>query len=515
MLGKKLIIVSLVIVGLALVFFSRGEAIARTYSTSFPDSEDPISEGGNWTNANPPLTEVVTTPGHAHGTESGTINYTDSIATLQTGTWGPNQSVQATVYVGNTYTDDYPEVELYVRFTIAESYVSGYNVAFSASPCTAQSYLQFTTANGDDPSNPFTILNTYYGPQYCVRNGDVVKMTISGNVIRAYKNGTLMGTVTDSNDTFTGGYPGMGFNFGQCAGICEGTNSGFGYRNFIATDGLPNEPTGVPGAPRGVTAAAGNALARVNFGLPASNGGSRITGYTATSSPGSITATGVGSPIKVNGLTNGQAYSFTVTATNANGTGPPSKASNIVTPSTVPGAPTIGTATAGNAQATVSFTAPASNGGSAIEGFIVTSSPGARVVRGPASANSITVRGLANGHSYTFTVKAINKNGIGPASSPSNSVIPSTVPGPPRAVSATRGDESASVSFKAPLSDGGSTITGYTATSHPGGLQATGQSPIVVGGLTNGKAYTFSVTATNANGPGPASSLSNTVIPEP
>ena len=65
-----------------------------------------------------------------------------------------------------------------------------------------------------------------------------------------------------------------------------------------------------------------------------------------------LPATGTASPITVTGLTNGTAYTFTVIATNVNGTSPASSASNSVTPSTVPGAPTIGTATAGNAQAT-------------------------------------------------------------------------------------------------------------------------------------------------------------------
>ena len=59
---------------------------------------------------------------------------------------------------------------------------------------------------------------------------------------------------------------------------------------------------------------------------PASNGGSAITDYTVTSSPGSITAQGSASPITVTGLTNGTAYTFTVAATNAAGTGPSSGA---------------------------------------------------------------------------------------------------------------------------------------------------------------------------------------------
>lgn len=90
---------------------------------------------------------------------------------------------------------------------------------------------------------------------------------------------------------------------------------------------------------------------------------------------------------------------------------------------TVPDAPTIGTANAGNGQATVTFTAPASNGGSAITGYTVTSSPGN--ITNSSSASPITITGLTNFTTYTFTVKATNGIGVGPASAPSNSITPS------------------------------------------------------------------------------------------
>jgi uncharacterized protein (TIGR02145 family) len=189
--------------------------------------------------------------------------------------------------------------------------------------------------------------------------------------------------------------------------------------------GVPCITATVPGPPTSVTAAAGNASASVAFVAPTNNGGSAITGYTVTSSPGGITATGATSPINVTGLTNGTAYTFTVVATNAIGNSSPSTASSAVTPSapTVPGPPTSVTAVGGNAQATISFTAPASNGGSPITGYTVTSSPGG--ITGTGSGSPITVSGLTNGTSYTFTVVATNAIGNSSPSTASSAVTPS------------------------------------------------------------------------------------------
>jgi hypothetical protein len=155
-----------------------------------------------------------------------------------------------------------------------------------------------------------------------------------------------------------------------------------GYVRCVCSGSVPTHT--VPGAPTGVVAIAGNAQATVSFTAPES-GGSPITSYTVTSSPSGKTAAGASSPISVTGLTNGTSYTFTVTATNAVGTGPASNPSNSITPiapATVPGAPTGVVATAGNSQATVSFTAPASNGGSPIAYYTVTSSPGGKTLGG-------------------------------------------------------------------------------------------------------------------------------------
>ena len=180
----------------------------------------------------------------------------------------------------------------------------------------------------------------------------------------------------------------------------------------------------VPTAPLAVNATAGDGQATVSWLPPFPNPTPPTTTYTVTSSPGGVTASAALGPITVTGLTNGTAYTFTVTATNLVGTGPPSAPSNSVTPAatTAPGAPTGVSAAAGNAQATVTFTAPASNGGSAITGYTVTSNPGA--ITGSGASSPITVTGLANGTAYTFTVTATNAIGTGSASAASNSVTP-------------------------------------------------------------------------------------------
>ena len=220
----------------------------------------------------------------------------------------------------------------------------------------------------------------------------------------------------------------------------------------------------VPGAPTIGTATASNGQASVTFTAPATNGGSPITGYTVTSAPGGFTGTGTTSPITVTGLTNGTAYTFTVTATNTAGTGSASAASNSVTPTGPPGAPTIGTATAGNDSASVTFTAPASDGGSPITDYTVTThAPGG--LTGTGTTSPITVTGLTNGTSYTFTVTATNVVGTGASSNASNSVTPEpTAPGAPTIGMATPGNGQASVTFTAPATNGGSPITDYTVT---------------------------------------------------
>ncbi len=408
----------------------------------------------------------------ASGTNSGTINCS---FTANTST----SARTATIRVTATGATGSP-VDVTVTQTPAPATAPGVPTVGTATAGNAQATVSFTppASNGGSPITGYTVTSN---------PGGKTATNIASPI-------TIVGLINGTPYTFT-----------VIATNVVGSSAPSASSNSVI-------PCTVPGAPTIGAAIAGNAQATVSFTPPASNGGSPITGYTVTSNPGGKTATGSASPITITGLTNGTAYTFIVTAANAGGSSAPSASSNSVIPFTVPGAPTIGTATAGNAQATVSFTPPASNGGSPITGYTVTSNPGGKTATGIASPMTIT--GLINGTPYTFVVTATNAGGSSAPSALSNSVTPCTVPGAPTIGTATAGNAQATVSFTPPASNGGSSITGYTVTSNPGGKTATGSaSPITITGLINDTHYTFTVTATNAAGTSPPSTASNSVTP--
>jgi hypothetical protein len=200
-----------------------------TYTTSFPLTENPISERGNWINgksAGLDWSDVATTPGRAFGLESGSHGYDDSAALL-TGSWGPDQTAEATVYSVNQNGKVWEEVELRLRSALSPHRATGYEILFRCSK-TKDAYSEIVRWNG--PLGSFTYLQRLKGAQYGVANGDVVKATIAGNVITTYINGVQVGRATDS--TYATGQPGIGFFLSGTPGV----NRDYGFTRFTASD---------------------------------------------------------------------------------------------------------------------------------------------------------------------------------------------------------------------------------------------------------------------------------------
>lgn len=290
--------------------------------------------------------------------------------------------------------------------------------------------------------------------------------------------------------------------------------TGLGSPNGTDPLGAP----GLPGAPTGIGATVGIRSAQVSWSAPSSDGGNAITSYAAYAVPGGNSCTWTSGALgcTVTGLANGATYTFAVRATNSVGTGPGLAVSAPVTTPNVPGAPTGVIGQVGDQQIAVTWQAPSTDGGMPITGYTARTQPGGQTCSWTSGPLACVITGLANGSPYSLTVAATSAVGNGAPSTALPGLTPRTIPDAPTGVAAIAGNGSAQVSWLAPASNGGATITSYTATSSPEGRSCTwsaGPLDCVVTGLTNDTPYTFTVTATNEAGMGPASSPSSAAIP--
>ena len=280
-----------------------------------------------------------------------------------------------------------------------------------------------------------------------------------------------------------------------------------------ANDGPPSdEMTGTPRVPPPPT----TNLAQV-LGVGVVPGNARLvvtwtavdtaTGYTVQWTSGgqgyntgdrqATVTTGSTTRYTIPSLTNGTPYTVRVIATRTGANDGPPSAEVTGTPFTTPGAPQHLRGEPGDAQVTLTWDAPTSDGGSAILRYEVAVDDSGTWIDAGLDLEE-TVTGLTNGQRYAFAVRAVNAAGTGPAATVTAS--PVTMPGAPQHLSAVPGDAQVTLTWDAPTSDGGSAILRYEVAVDDSGtwIDAGLDLEETVTGLTNGQRYAFAVRAVNA-----------------
>ena len=288
----------------------------------------------------------------------------------------------------------------------------------------------------------------------------------------------------------------------------------------------PATPGKAPTAPARVIVDSEDGQVKITVDPPSNNNGSTIVGYQVrkSQSGGAYDAwEALGMPVRasaaaaahvatVTGLTNGASYTFQVRAVNGFGPGP-EITSSAVTPVGAPTAGELG-ADPGDGQVALSW-AEADSGGSAITKWQYRMSSGngygawMDIANSGPATTSHTVTGLSNGTTYTFQVRAVNRQGNAVPIT-SGAVTPGTVPAAP-SVTAMRGNGQVDLSWTPGTAAGAGPTTGWQVRTDDGdwmdiadsGADTTSHS---VTGLDNGTAYSFEVRAVNSFGAGAAGS---------
>ena len=307
-------------------------------------------------------------------------------------------------------------------------------------------------------------------------------------------------------------------------GLTDGTSYSVTLRAVSAagagasSSSMSGTPYTYPDPPSSITANGENASAVISWAAPSYNGGAAISNQTVNGVANSAyTVTAFNAPTAgsqiatcttsgaltctITGLTNGTTYYISIQAGNAAGLSQRSSPRVAVTPSIDPGAVSAVTAVAGDGRASVSWT-PGSTGQSAITNYTVWYSSGGAYTQfsqAASTATSTTVTGLTNGTAYTFEVYAVNAQGTGPVSSPSNSVTPIG----PSITSSAFGAGEVGVSYAAtPVVAGGTGpfTWSVSAGSLPAGLTLNSATGTVSGTPSAAGSASFTIEATDSVG---------------
>src|SRR5947207_1747869 len=293
-----------------------------------------------------------------------------------------------------------------------------------------------------------------------------------------------------------------------------------------ATPNQTPPPPSPPSAPTNLAATGGNAQVGLTWQAPGSNGGSPITNYKiyrggAPSTETLLTTVGAVTSYTDTAVTNGVTYYYQVSAVNNVGEGPRSNEASATPsaappPPSPPSAPQNLAATGGNAQVTLTWQAPASNGGSPITNYKLyrgTTSGGETLVATIRNVLTYSDTFLMHGVLHYYQVSAVNNVGEGPRSNEASATptAPAGPPGAPQGLVATAGDATVTLTWSAPSSNGGSPITNYRiyrgTSSNGETLKATIGNVLTYTDttVTNGVTYYYQVSAVSNVGEGPRS----------
>ena len=173
------------------------------------------------------------------------------------------------------------------------------------------------------------------------------------------------------------------------------------------------------------------------------------------------------------------------------------------------------TATPGDGQVSIAFTAPTATGGAAITDYEYQLNGGSWVSASTTSS-PVVITGLTNGTSYSIKLRAVNSAGVG-AESAAVTSTPAATSDAPTALVATPGDGQVSIAFTAPTATGGAAITDYEYQLNGGSWvsASTTSSPVVITGLTNGTSYSIKLRAVNSAGNGAESAAVSVLLGSP